>query len=53
MVLKTILGAVLKDKKAKVAGAIKEFIKKKKGGVEAITGIVPNISKKIKKTLKK
>ena len=53
MVLKTILGVILKDKKAKVAGALKEFIKKKKGGVEAITGIVPNISKKFKETFKK
>ena len=51
--LKTILGVILKDKKAKVAGALKEFIKKKKGGVEAITGIVPNISKKVKEVLKK
>ena len=53
MVFKTILGAVLKNKKAKLAGAIKELIKKQKGGVEAITGIVPNISKKVKDTLKK
>ena len=53
MVFKTILGAVLKDKKAKVAGALNKFIKKQKGGVEAITGIVPNISKKVKEVLKK
>jgi len=26
MVLKSILGVILKDKKAKVAGAVKEFI---------------------------
>ena len=53
MVLKNILGVILKDKKAKVTGALNKFIKKQKGGVEAITGIVPNISKKVKDTLKK
>ena len=44
MVVKTVLGVILKSKKVK--GALK-FLKKEKGGVEAVTGVAPTVSKKL------